>query len=210
MFGKEQVPGCQTGDQMTDAVQTDQDIVTKGEFAKIMQVTPGRVSQWFGTEWWPETAFVGEGRRAKIRVSVARDAILRNINVGQAMGNGQATVKAALDIPTAQPSTAPQVFDEMAAAKLRKAEADAEAAEIALAQKRAELMPTVLVQQAMGEAGAKIARALDELQTKAAEIYAIAQNGGEADVRRFLRGFGRDVRNQVADAIKLTAGGDDV
>lgn len=64
------------------------ELVTKGEFAEMIGVTPGRVSQMIAAGQIDSAAIEGEGQRAKIRPTLARQQLARRLNHGQRFGNG--------------------------------------------------------------------------------------------------------------------------
>lgn len=66
-------------------------VVTKGEFANILNVSPGRVSQYIAEGKISGDALVGAGRRSKINVAVAREQLRRHLDIGQMLGNGLET-----------------------------------------------------------------------------------------------------------------------
>lgn len=87
------------------------EVVSKGQFAALRKVSPGRVSQWISEGKIKPNALVGQGRNAKIDVAVATLQLRSSLDVNQAAGNGLATN---LDLPlpanapeTAQPTAAP-------------------------------------------------------------------------------------------------------
>ncbi len=61
-------------------------IVSKAEFARLRNVSRGRVSQWIGEEKISGEALVGKGRDAKIRVAVAVAQLRRRLDVSQSTG----------------------------------------------------------------------------------------------------------------------------
>jgi hypothetical protein len=63
----------------------------KGEFAKHLGVSPGRVSQMISEGKITPDAIEGEGRSARIRVALAKAQIRERMDVGQRFGNGLAT-----------------------------------------------------------------------------------------------------------------------
>jgi hypothetical protein len=63
----------------------------KGEFAKHLGVSPGRVSQMISEGKISPDAIDGEGRSARIKVAVAIAQIRERTDVGQRFGNGLAT-----------------------------------------------------------------------------------------------------------------------
>ena len=69
----------------------DDAVVSKGEFAKLINVTPGRVSQMISEGKIGPDALEGQGRNAKIRVGLARRQIGVRTDPGQRLGNGLKT-----------------------------------------------------------------------------------------------------------------------
>lgn len=67
------------------------DVMPKGQFATLCGVSAGRVSQWISEGKIGGDALVGEGRTARIRVSVAQEQLQRRLDVGQRLGNGIGT-----------------------------------------------------------------------------------------------------------------------
>lgn len=118
------------------------DVVSKGAFAHLCGVSPGRVSQWLSEGKISGAALVGEGPKAQIRVSVAAQQLDRRLDTGQRFGNGLGTrlpldlapppPRAPADSSPPQPpgaSTAPpalaaaeSVTDKIALAKLEQLE----------------------------------------------------------------------------------------
>ena len=72
------------------------EVVSKGQFAALRNVSPGRVSQWISEGKIKPDALVGEGRNAKINVAVATQQLRDALDVGQLTGNGVGT---RLDLP---------------------------------------------------------------------------------------------------------------
>ncbi len=68
-----------------------EDVVSKGRFAEIINVSPGRVSQMISEGKIPPAALVGEGRGAKILVADAIAGIRAKTDIGQRFGNGIST-----------------------------------------------------------------------------------------------------------------------
>ncbi len=67
------------------------EVVSKGDFAKLCGVSPGRVTQWIDEGKISGAALVGEGRSAKIRVAIAQRQVNLRRDVGQSLGNGLGT-----------------------------------------------------------------------------------------------------------------------
>src|ERR1019366_8857667 len=62
------------------------DILSKGNFAALVHVSPSRVSQWLRQQKIFGNALVGDGRFARIRVSVAIDQLKQNLDITQRLG----------------------------------------------------------------------------------------------------------------------------
>lgn len=90
--------------------------MSKGDFARECNVTPGRVSQWLSEGVIGTDCLDGEGRNARIIVDRAKAQIGLRRDPGQAMGNGLGT---RLDFGPGEPETPdepprPQKRDDVA------------------------------------------------------------------------------------------------
>ena len=72
-------------------VSAEPEVVSKSEFARLSNVSPARVSQWIAEKKIYGDALVGDGRDARIRISVARAQLRQNLDISQRMGNGLST-----------------------------------------------------------------------------------------------------------------------
>ena len=68
-----------------------QTAVSKGEFAQIIGVSAGRISQYLTEGKITAAALVGTGRNAKINIERARADLRLTLDVSQRLGNGIAT-----------------------------------------------------------------------------------------------------------------------
>lgn len=66
-------------------------VLSKGDFAAHIGVTPGRVSQYIAAGMIGRDALDGQGRNAKVIVARAIEQIARKRDIGQALGNGLMT-----------------------------------------------------------------------------------------------------------------------
>lgn len=82
--------------------------VSKGEFAAILGVSPGRVSQYIAAGQIFGDAIIGEGRYARIDVELAKAQLREVLDIGQRFGNGLDT---RLDA-NAEPAADDQVDDD--------------------------------------------------------------------------------------------------
>jgi hypothetical protein len=64
----------------------DDDIITKSDFAALISVHQSRVSQYIAEGKIFGNAIVGDGHRARIRVSVARDQLKQTLDIDQRSG----------------------------------------------------------------------------------------------------------------------------
>jgi hypothetical protein len=85
------------------SLAVDNDLFSKGEFARRRNVTPGRLSQWLSEGKIFGEAIVGEGRNARIRESVALRQLKAKLEPMQMTGNGLSTK---LDAPAAATTAA--------------------------------------------------------------------------------------------------------
>jgi hypothetical protein len=66
-------------------------VVSKAEFAELMNVTRQRVSQWLSARQIDGEALVGDGRTARINVEIARQQLSGRLSLSQHLGaNGKA------------------------------------------------------------------------------------------------------------------------
>lgn len=91
--------------------------ISKSEFARRRNVSPGRVTQWISEKKIQGDALVGEGRSATIIEAIAVEQLRRSIDPVQRFGNGLAT-DLNLEIPVQEPP-APLPTTEPAAAAPR-------------------------------------------------------------------------------------------
>lgn len=82
------------------------EVVSKGRFAELRNVSPGRVSQWISEGKIKPNALVGEGRNAKIDVAIATVQLREALDLGQRTGNGIDTrldLQQPADVPPVEP-----------------------------------------------------------------------------------------------------------
>ncbi len=78
------------------------ELVSKGQFAVLTNVSKGRVSQWIAEGKIDGDALDGEGRDAKVRVPIALAQLKKRLNIDQRFGNG---LGARLDLRLVSPRT---------------------------------------------------------------------------------------------------------
>lgn len=78
--------------------------VSKSEFAAMINVSPGRVSQFIAAGQISAAAIVGHGQRAKIDVERAKSDLRTTLDVSQRLGNGIDTrLDPSQSVPSDQP-----------------------------------------------------------------------------------------------------------
>lgn len=110
---------------MQSAIET----VTKGEFATLISVSPGRVSQYISEGKIFGDALVGEGRSARICVERARAQLSKTLDPSQRFGANGAVARQ-VAVTQAEPTTDPKtdaippsydpVVDAVAAERLKQ------------------------------------------------------------------------------------------
>lgn len=105
------------------------EIVSKGEFAARLGVSPGRVSQYIAEGKISGDALVGEGRSARIAVEAATAQLRAKLDINQRFGlNGVSTridaapVEQPVSAPASVPPPSDPVEDRIKREKLRQAE----------------------------------------------------------------------------------------
>jgi hypothetical protein len=190
-----------------------ENLMTKGDFARLINVSPGRITQMISERKIGPDALVGEGRSAKIRADLARRQIVDRTDIGQRFGNGLATQ---LDLPTAEapageapPTAAPAptaslspVTDAIARERLRSLQLSNErAAEDRLAE-QGRYVRTDQTRAAMTKMAASMLTVFEgglaDLAAAVAAKHALVQR----DVLHQLRAEFRKIRIQAAETVR--------
>lgn len=172
--------------------------VSKAEFAKLVNLSPGRVSQLI-TAGKLKGALVGDGRSARVDVDKARDALKLRLDPGQRLGNGAET--------RLGEDTSDDLDLKLKQAKLAQAEAgNRRAREDELTRRGV----YVRAEHASAEAG-KLASTILQmfeggLTDVAAEIAAEFKLTAR-DVTHLMRKRFRDVRARVSEQLASEAAG---
>ncbi len=207
--------------------QVEDDIVTKGRFAEICNVTAGRVSQWISEGKITADALTGSGRSARIVVSIAQQQLRGRLDATQRFGgNGIGTRLAATPPPPPpprptigeappllfeQPPPPPQlpafdpIEDQIKREKLLQERAKSRRM---LEEERERLGRYVLaadVERSMGQIAAqmiaKFSGVLPDMASALAAEFGITQR----DVLHRLRAVFDDFRSRTADALDTAA-----
>jgi hypothetical protein len=171
-----------------------EDVTSKSKFAKLVGVSPPRVSQWLREGKLSGDALVGRGHRARIRVSVAVEQLKRNLDPVQHLG---AAGRARLD---GNGAAGPSVEDEIKAARLRQlALTNAKlAAEEAARSGRYVLADDM--RQELGRVVARVISVVDSALTEMANAVVATKPTTARDALRVLRSSWRTSRERAAKA----------
>ncbi|MBB3608658.1 hypothetical protein [Rhizobium sp. BK602] len=186
--------------------------VSKGEFAAIIGVTPGRISQYIAAGKITPAALIGIGRNAKIDVERAKADLRGTLDISQRLGNGIDT-RLDPDLPFDRPSQptgrtippAPSVDNDIKAQKLEQLRRINRNGAIAEAQQRGQLVDA----EASRAERAKIAGTmlqvfeggLAEIASAISAEYKVPQR----DILHLMRKKFRDVRAKAAEQMRKQA-----
>ncbi len=202
--------------------------LSKGEFAQLIRVTPGRVSQYISEGKLSGEALDGEGRRAKIRVQPALAQLRMKLDIGQMMGNGLGT---RLQQPPAAPphpagselpfqpgppqrspaawpppeDTGPTVEDQLKQEKLLQARITSRKATEEEEKRKGRFTETAAVKAEMNQMAGKLLDIFEGSLPDFANAVAGKFKVPSRDVLHLLRGEFREIRAKAAKAARNEA-----
>jgi hypothetical protein len=186
------------------------DVVSKGEFARLCNVTPGRVSQWLSEGKIKPTALVGEGRSARIIVEVARAQLRGAMDIGQRFGNGIGTQlpggeSGSHEAAPARPALVDPFEEQMRAEKLREIQfRNRDAAEKELAR-RGTYVRADHTRAALTTVAAAMLNVFEGSLADLAHAVAAKFEVPQRDVVHLLRTEFRAIRTRAAEQARKSA-----
>lgn len=195
------------------------ELLSKGDFAKLINVSAGRVSQYISEGKLSGDALDGEGRRAKIRVVPALAQLRMKLDVGQMMGNGLDTRISAPPTMPAHPAgselplqpgpspartlpspdnTEPTIEDRLKQEKLFQARINSRKAAEDEEARKGRFIETDAVKAEMVQLAAKLLDTFEGALPDFANAIAGKFEVPARDVLHLLRGEFRDVRTRAA------------
>ncbi len=185
--------------------------VTKGEFAVLIGVSAGRVSQYLKEGRISQNAVEGEGRTARIKVEQAKADLRISLDVGQRFGNGIST---RLDpsshtsaVRTSEPIVISGIDQEIKEQKLEQIRRANRNAAITDAVARGTLMKTEDAKAKMNKIASdllhEIEGRLPEMATEVANKFKLPQR----DVLHTLRASFKSSRSRMAADMRNAADG---
>jgi hypothetical protein len=177
------------------------DVVTKSAFALLVGVSAGRVSQFLSEKKIFSDAIVGEGRHARIRVSVALEQLKRSLDLSQRLGaNGRARLDDPLSIGrgnagdvSAVPDT---VENSIKAQRLEQLELANERAREDKAARAGVYLKADEARQEMGRIAARLMTLFDGALGEFATAIAAHSNLSARDALHLLRTTFRTIRDR--------------
>ncbi|RFB95214.1 hypothetical protein B5K11_09685 [Rhizobium leguminosarum bv. trifolii] len=181
--------------------------VSKSEFAAMINVSPGRVSQFIAAGQISAAAIVGTGQRAKINVDRAKADLRLSLDVSQRLGNGSETrldPEQDISVPLQQPAgtftlpIAAGLDHEIKQQKLEQIRRVNRNAAIADAQARGQLIETDQARSEMGRIAAGMLQVFEGGLTDLASAIAAEFKVPQRDVLHLLRKQFRQIRATAA------------
>lgn len=191
-------------------------IVSKSDFARLTNVTPGRVTQWISEGKIKDNALDGQGRDAKIRVGPALAQLKRRLNTDQRFGNGSTTRLELAPQPGEGSAVAPgapprapaptsaedDVADRIQLEKLAQLERTNRIKAREEAEKLSLLTDSTEAKRLMGVIASQMVTVFEGSLAEFASAVAAQWRLPQRDVLHLLRGKFRDVRANAAKTLK--------
>jgi len=164
--------------------------VTKSEFAELMGVSRGRVSQMLAARQIDGDAIVGEGRSARINVEAARRQLDARLDLGQRLG---ANGRVRLGGDTSDPTDA-----AIKAARLRQLTLANERAAEEAKLRAGRYVEADDARQEMGRVAGRLVAAFEGALPELAAAIAANSSMSQRDALHILRGGWRAIRTRLA------------
>jgi len=203
------------------AVAADPSTISKAEFARRRNVSPGRVSQWIAEGKIRGEALDGDGRNARIREAVAVAQLNERLDLGQRFGNGLATRLDAPDVVPAAAETAPAastvlpfrkeepladtVEKQIARERLESLQRQNRAGAIDEAERAGRLTDSEAVARSTGKMASQLIAMFEGALPEFASAIAAKHQIPHRDLLHLLRTEFRKVRASTAQAFKREA-----
>lgn len=168
--------------------------VSKGDFAALVGLSAGRISQMIASGIIGRDALSGEGRSARIIVERAKDQIKTRRNVGQALGNGLLTKLDDDEVPPGTDDVARQIQNE----RLLDARRKNRLAAIDEARALGNLVEGEALQREVGKAGQALVNAFMGMAPDIANAIAAKFGVSQRDVLHEVRHVMNERRKTIA------------
>ncbi|MDV6226301.1 hypothetical protein R2G56_08385 [Nitratireductor aquimarinus] len=178
--------------------------MAKGDFARLIGVSPGRVSQYITEGKIFGDAIDGEGRLARIRPDVARAQLYKSLEPSQRLGGNGAAVRE--QSAGASLRTVPEpVHDELATERLKQQRIKTARAEREEALDVGRYMLTEAARREMGRAVAEAFKVMEQGLRDMANALSAEFSIPERDAQQVLQKSFRMVRAKAAESYRAQA-----
>jgi len=184
----------------------ENDLATKAEFAALIKVSPGRVSQYIAEGKLGPNELDGQGRSARVRVPAALAALKLRLDPGQMLGNGLGTKLHAAPTEKQKEQTVEDALD----LQLKQAKLAQQLSINARQQEEAKARAGVYV--LAGDAKAQMAQLAGQMMqafegglTDIATAIAAQYKLPARDVIHMARGQYREMRLRMAEKLRTDA-----
>jgi len=186
------------------------EIVTKSEFAKILNVSRPAVSQYISEKKISGAALVGSGHRAKINVEIARRQLTKNLDAVQHLGsNGRARVTGSDEKSVPSDDDVEirgvGVEDQIKAERLRQLELGNGKLQDEAHERAGTFVLASDMKQELGIIATRVLTEVEAAMVEAANTIAARGAVVPADILKVLRDVWRDVRARSARAYRKEA-----
>lgn len=187
------------------------DPVGKSVFAGLINVTPGRVSQYIAEGKIFGEAIVGEGRHAKICVEVAKAQLRRKLDIDQRHGNGLSTrLEPGLPLaspiaPSPQLSPADPVEEKIKQERLEALQRQNRKAAEEEAARAGRYAPAEQIAQQFGRIAQDMLTGFEGALSDFATAISAQFNIPHRDVLHLLRSEFRKTRQRASDSLQAGA-----
>lgn len=198
---------------MQAALPIDEQIISKGEFARLIGVSPARVSQYIAAGTIDQAALVGQGRSARVRTQIAAHQVASRLHVGQRLSNNglmnRASLVAAGEVtaPTIDPPAGGQsvqsVADQIQIERLAQERRKNRLAEIEEAERLGRLVPAEALTRQVAQAVQATVNMFTGMVPDIANAFAAKHQVPQRDGIHLIRSVMNEKRTAAAD--KLSA-----
>ncbi|MGI3128210.1 hypothetical protein [Nitratireductor sp. PBL-C9] len=178
--------------------------MAKGDFARLIGVSPGRVSQYITEGKIFGEAIDGEGRLARIRPDVARAQLYKSLEPSQRLGGNGAAVREQ-SAGSSLRSVPEPVHDELATERLKQQRIKTAQAEREEALAVGRYMLTEAARREMGRAVAEAFKVMEQGLRDMANALSAEFSIPERDAQQVLQKSFRMVRAKAAESYRAQA-----
>lgn len=179
--------------------------MAKGDFARLVGVTPGRVSQYIAEGKIFGEAIEGEGRLARIRPEIAQAQLYKSLEPSQRLGGNGAAIRSQAEPASSLRSAAEPVHDELAAERLKQQRMKTAQLERAEALEAGRYMLAEDARREMGRAVSEAFKIMDQGMREMSTALAAEFGVNQREAHQVMVKAFRDVRAQATFGFRADA-----